>query len=223
MFCKRWVYERTLTYFMHKYNSIQNTNNELESITIKGNDLYYKRKKVNPIYYGTSGIPWNLFLTFHYRKYSYREYDNIDLRRTFFETLFREIARNVNGLSNTSIVYLGVGEYKYKSMHTHILINVKDEHLYLVKRIQEEIYNRIDKDIVILSPRKKKILDFPLNIQEVISPTDALAYILKPEWFTIDNTDKEIFHTDMHGDIESPRNKFIARCKYHNQKKNFWN
>jgi len=208
---------------MQKYNSIQNTNNELESITIKGNDLYYKRKKVNPIYYGTSGIPWNIFLTFHYTKYSYKEYYNIDLIINYFETFFIEIARNVYGLSNSSIVYLGVGEYKYKSMHTHILINVKDEHLYLVKRIQEEIYNRIDKDIVILSPRKKKVLDFPLNIQEVISPTDALAYILKPEWFTMDNTDKEIFHTDMHGDIESPRNKFIARCKYHNQKRNFWN
>jgi hypothetical protein len=208
---------------MHKYNSIQHTNNELESFTIKVNDLYYKGKKVNPIYYGTSNIPWNIFLTFHYRKNTYKKYDNIDLRRKYFETFFRDIARNVNGLSNTSIVYLGVGEYKYNSMHTHILVNVKDEHLYLLKRIQEEIYNRIDKNIVILSPRKKKILDFPLNIQEVISPGDALAYILKPEWFTSDDTNKEIFHTDMHGDIESPRNKFIARCKYHNQKKNFRN
>ena len=204
---------------MHKNNYIQNSNNDSEAITIKGGDLFYKGKKVNPIYYGTSDIPWNIFLTFHYTKDSYREYDNIDLRRKYFEALFREIARNVEGLSNSSIVYLGVGEYKYQSMHTHILINVKDEHLYLVKRIQEEIYNRIDKSIVILSQRKKKVLDFPLNIQEVISPTDALAYILKPEWLTMNNTDKEIFHTDMHGDIESSGNRFIARCQYHTNKK----
>jgi hypothetical protein len=204
---------------MHKYNYNQNKKNELKSIKIKGNDLYYRGNKVNPIYYGTSDIPWNIFLTFHYRKDSYREYNNIDLRRKYFETLFRGIARNVNGLSNSSIVYLGVGEYKYKSMHTHILINVKDEHLYLVKRIQEEINNRIDKDIVVLSPRKKKVLDFPLNIQEVVSPSDALAYIMKPEWFAMDNSEKEIFHTDMHGDIESSGNRFIARCQYHTNKK----
>jgi hypothetical protein len=204
---------------MQKYTNITKYSNLPDGMEIKNSNLYVKDKAVNPIYYGTRYIEWNIFLTFHYRLKSYQNKNNLEERRKFYEKLMSDIARNVNGLTNSSIVYLGVGEYKNEHMHTHILINLKDEHLHLTKKVQNEIYQRIDKKVVEIICRAKHPLDLPPNIQEVKTPSGALSYILKPDWMSMSGTDKEIFHTDMHGDIKSPKNKFIARCKHHNQKR----
>ena len=127
---------------MRKYTNITKYSNLPDGMEIKNSNLYVKDKPVNPIYYGTRYIEWNIFLTFHYRLKSYQKKNNLEERRKFYEKLMRDIARNVNGLTNSSIVYLGVGEYKNEHMHTHILINLKDEHLHLTKKVQNEIYQR---------------------------------------------------------------------------------
>jgi hypothetical protein len=209
---------RYLTYTMSK----QNTENykPTDGVEIIGTKLYFNKKAVNPIFYGTIHIEWNIFLTFHYRLKSYQKKNNLEERRKFYENLMREVARNVTGLTNSSIVYLGVGEYKNEHMHTHILVNLKDEHLYLTKNVQNEIYQRIDKKVVEIICRGKHPLELPPNIQEVINPSGALSYILKPDWMSMGSLDKEIFHTDMHQDVKSRKNRFIARCNYFSNNKN---
>lgn len=194
-----------------QYNEYKSLPNGLEIIN---NRLYYKKNLVNPIFYGAINIEWNIFLTFHYRQIQYQKIENSEKRRHFYEHLMRDIARNVSGLTNTSIVYLGVGECKRNIMHSHILLNVKDEHLHLTEKVKQEINCKIDRKVVEIFGRNSNIFELPKNIQEVVSPTGALSYILKPEWMKIGNTDKEIFHTDMHGDITSPKNKFVSRCNY---------
>ena len=210
--------KRYLTYTMSK----QNTNCEIlpEGLEIRNASLYYNGNIVNSLLYGTINIEWNIFLTFHYRQRQYQKRENSEKRRYFYQTLMRDIARKVEGLTNSSIVYMGVGEYKNEVMHTHILVSLKDEHIYLTKKVQEKIYSRIDKKVVEISNKRNHPIELPPNIQEVISPSGASSYILKPDWMSMGNTDKEIIHTDMHGDIESRKNRFIARCNYFSNKKN---
>ena len=198
----------------NKYDTLPNGSE------IKGTRLYYKNNLVNPLFYGCIHIEWNIFLTFHYRQLQYKKFQNSDKRRKFYEHLMRDLARNVSGLSNSSIVYLAVGEYKRNIMHSHILLNLKDEHLHLQEKVQEEIYYRVNKKVVEITGKTRNIFELPANIQEVISPAGALSYILKPDWMSMGNTDKEIFHTDMHQDVKSRKNRFIARCNYFSNKKN---
>jgi hypothetical protein len=205
---------------MQKYKNSTKYSNLPDGMEIKNTTLHVKNKPVNPIYYGARRIEWNIFLTFQYRVDSYKKKENWDKRRKFYDNLMRDIAMNVKGLTNSSIVYLGVGEYKNEHMHTHILINLKDEHLYLTKKVQNEIYQRIDKKVVEIICRGKHPLELPPNIQEVINPSGALSYILKPDWMSMGSLDKEIFHTDMHQDVKSRKNRFIARCNYFFNKKN---
>ena len=202
---------------MHKYTNTTKYSNLPDGMEIKNSNLYVKDKTVNPIYYGTRHIEWNIFLTFHYRLKSYQKKNNLEERRKFYENLMREIARNVDGLTNSSIVYLGVGEYKNEHMHTHILINLKDEHLHLTKKVQNEIYYRIDTKVVEIICRGKHPLALPPNIQEVINPSGALSYILKPDWMSMNGTDKEIFHTDIH-EKKPSKNRFLKRCEYFSNK-----
>ncbi len=72
-----------------------------DGMEIRNTDLYFKDNPVNPIYYGTRNIEWNIFLTFHYRLKSYQKKNNLEERRKFYETLMRDIARNVKGLTNS--------------------------------------------------------------------------------------------------------------------------
>jgi hypothetical protein len=202
---------------MQKYKNSTKYSNLPDGMEIKNTTLHVKNKPVNPIYYGARRIEWNIFLTFQYRVDSYKKKENWNKRRKFYDNLMRDIARNVKGLTNSSIVYLGVGEYKNEHMHTHILINLKDEHLYLTKKVQNEIYQRIDKKVVEIICRGKHPLELPPNIQEVINPSGALSYILKPDWMSMNGTDKEIFHTDMHEEKPN-KNRFLIRCEYFSKK-----
>ena len=183
------------------------------------NTLHFNNNKVNPIFYGASAIKWNIFLTFHYNLRSFQRNDDTDKgfekRWNLFEGLIIEIARSIEGLSNSSIVYLGVGEYKNEQMHTHILINLKDEHLHLVKKVQEGIYERINQKIVYISTSDQYEFDLPPNIQKVRNSSNALSYILKPDWMSM-GTEKEIFYTDMN-ESKPSKNRFLKRCEYFNK------
>jgi hypothetical protein len=187
-----------------------------ENTEIIDNNLYFINNKVNSFYYGTCDIEWNIFLTFHYHLKSFQINDDLDKgyerRWKFYKELMLEVGKNVEGLTNSSIVYLGVGEYKNDQMHTHILINLKNEHLHLINDVKDMIHYRINHKIVYIPNQELYTLDFPPNIQEVRNSSDALSYILKPDWMSM-STYKEVFFTDMNEEKPN-KNRFLKRCEF---------
>jgi hypothetical protein len=64
--------------------------------------------------------------------------------------------------------------------------------------------------------RKRRIMG-ENNYNPVLFPR---SIFFSHRWQSEENTDKGIFHTEMHRNIESPKNRFIARCNYFSNKKN---
>ena len=174
---------------------INKTNNEF---TVKKGNLYLDGNRVNPEVYKMVNIPWNIFLTFHFRASSYYG-DKIDAqikREKFIEELKIRVYRvNIEyGLKQNALLYVGVNEKgSSERVHVHALFFLRNDAIHLLEKIQMDFYKFADRKIIDMKILRSSDLNLPKNIQKVEDSYKSISYILKKEG----NSEwKDVFFSD---------------------------
>ena len=196
---------------------INKTNNEF---TVKKRNLYLDGNRVNPEVYKMVNIPWNIFLTFHFRASSYYG-DNIDAqikREKFIEELKIRVYRvNIEyGLKQNALLYIGVNEKGISErVHVHALFFIRNDALHLLEKIQMDFCKFADRKIIDMKILRNSHLNLPKNIQKVEASNKSISYILKKE----PNTEwKDVFFSDRGKDSKKIK-PIIKVASYYEKKK----
>lgn len=173
---------------------INKTNNEF---TVKKRNLYLDGNRVNPEVFKMVNIPWNIFLTFHFRTpYYYGDNENAKIRREkFIEELKIRVYRiNIEyGLKQNALLYIGVNEKASDRVHVHALFFLRDDSIHLLEKIQMDFYKLPDRRIIDMKILRNSHLNLPKNIQKVEDSKKSISYILKKE---TNSEWKDVFFSD---------------------------
>jgi len=173
---------------------INKTKNEF---TVKKSNLYLDGNRVNPEVYKMVNIPWNIFITFHFRRpYYYVDNENAKIRREkFIEELKIRVYRvNIEyGLKQNALLYIGVNEKVSERVHVHALFFLRDDSIHLLDKIQMDFYKFADRRVIDMKKLRDSDLNLPKNIQKVEDSKKSISYILKKEG----NSEwKDVFFSD---------------------------
>ena len=196
---------------------INKTNNEF---TVKKSNLYLDGNRVNPEVYKMVNIPWNIFLTFHFRTpYYYGNNENAKIRREkFIEELKIRVYRvNIEyGLKQNALLYIGVNEKGISErVHVHALFFLRNDAIHLLEKIQMDLYYFSDRRIIDMKILRNSHLNLPKNIQKVEDSNKTISYILKKE---TNSEWKDVFFSDRGKDSKKIK-PIIKVASYFEKKK----
>lgn len=170
------------------------TNNEF---TAKKSNLFLNGNRVNPEAFKMINIPWNIFLTFHFRtSFYYGDNDHAVIRRERFIEELKTSVYKVNikyGLKQNALLYIGVNEKKTERVHVHSLFYLRDDAVHLLDKIHMDFYKFADRKIIDMKILRSSDLNLPKNIQKVENSNKSISYILKTEF---NSEFKDIFFSD---------------------------
>jgi len=146
------------------------------NIDLDAHGARFKEFNVSPFFYTLEKIPWDIFMTFHYKGRDFNRDDEWaeKNRRSIIFRLIND-SRKTLSLSKHDLQFFGTTEKKWGRCHTHTLIHIKRKAGKNQDLVRNTIQAHIPWDIVTIPEKSTRE-----NANQIVNdPIAVSAYISK--------------------------------------------